>query len=165
MTSTASDAPTGPRPLRLWPLFLLLAVMALTRFVPAHVGDGVSSYWMIILFGPLLSSLFIILWWPIFSRARGKEKILGFLGLVALLVLAVALAHPSMRGPGTIQITLPIGTSAFAIAILLWAKARPLVRTSLALLFAALGFGHSTLLRSDIFCFCMAVHLILKNSN
>ncbi len=149
MTSTASDAPTGPRPLRLWPLFLLLAVMALTRFVPAHVGDGVSSYWMIILFGPLLSSLFIILWWPIFSRATGKEKILGFLGLVALLVLAVALAHPSMRGPGTIQITLPIGTSAFAIAILLWAKTRPLVRTSLALVFAALGFGHSTLLRSD----------------
>ena len=149
MTATASAAATAPRSLRLWPLFLLLAVMALTRFVPAHIGDGVSSYWMLILFGPLLSSLFIILWWPTFSRATGREKIFGFLGLIALLLLAVALAHPSMRGPGTIQITLPIGTTAFAIAIILWAKARPLLRTSLSLLFAALGFGHSTLLRSD----------------
>ncbi len=119
MSSSDSRAPIAPRSLRLWPLFLLLAVMALTRFVPAHIGDGVSSYWMIILFGPLLSSLLIILWWPTFSRATGKEKLFGFLGLVALLLLAVALAHPTMRGPGTFQITLPIGTSAFAIAILL----------------------------------------------
>ncbi len=123
--------------------------MLLTRFVPPHIGDGMSSYWMLVLFGPLLSCLLIILWWPSFSRATGKEKIFGFLGLVGLLVLSVAIAHHTMRGPGTIQYTLPIGMGAFGIAVIALAGASPAVRTPIALLAAALGFGYSTLLRSE----------------
>ena len=149
MSSSDPHAPNPSRSLRLWPLLLLLAIMILTRFVPAHIGGGESSYWMIILLGPLISCLLILLWWPTFSRATGKEKLYGFLGLVGLLVLTVALAHPTMKGPGIIQIALPIGMGAFAVALLIWAGARPVVRTSLALIFAALGFGYSTLLRGD----------------
>jgi outer membrane protein assembly factor BamB len=140
---------TSTRPLRLWPVYVLLALMLLTRFIPGHVGDGMSSYWMIVLFGPLISCLILILWWPTLSRATGKEKLVGFLGLIALLVLSVAISHPTMRGPGTIQYALPIGMAAFAIAVILWSSARPFVRTSLALIFAALGFGYATLLRSE----------------
>jgi outer membrane protein assembly factor BamB len=70
------------RPLRTWPALLLVALMLLMRFGPAYLEGGLSSYWMIAVFGPLLCCLLLLFWWLAVSRATWKERLLGTLGVV-----------------------------------------------------------------------------------
>lgn len=108
-----------------------------------------SRYWMVALFGPLLCCLLILIWWLAASRATGKERVFGFVGLITLTGLTVWLLHPTMKGPGVLSITVPMGMFAFALGALLLAAQRPAVRTGFALLLALGGFGFSILLRGD----------------
>ena len=74
-------------------------------------------------------------------------------GLAALagaaLVGTVMLVDPTMRGPGTIYLTVPMGLVLFALGAALLRKNRPAARTGLALLIALAGFGFSLLLRNE----------------
>lgn len=108
-----------------------------------------SRYWMIAAFGPLVCMLLILIWWVAASRATWKERVLGGLGLIGSLVLATALADPSMRGPGTIYVALPLGIIGFALVTTLLARRSPVVRTGLGVLVAALGFGATVLMRNE----------------
>src|SRR5213078_4784120 len=103
------------RSLRVWPAVLLAGLMLAARFGPALFEGGASSYWMVAVFGPLLCCLLILIWWVTASRATWKERLIGFLGLVASLVVVQVLVHPTMRGPGTIYLTVPMGMLAFAL--------------------------------------------------
>ena len=148
---TTDPAPSFPkfRPLRTWPALLLVALMFVTRFGPIYLEGGMSSYWMVAMFGPLLCCVLIVIWWLTASRATWKERLFGFAGLIASMAATWALVDPTMRGPGTIQLTLPMGLTAFALGVMSLAGHRPAVRTSLALLFGLAGFGFSILLRNE----------------
>ncbi len=139
------------RPLRTWPALILVAIGILARFGPAWLegGSGMSSYWMVSLLGPVLASLLLLIWWLTLSRATGKERLWGFVGLLAILGITVGLVDPSMRGPGTIQLTVPMGMAAFALGAVALGGRRPRVRTGLAVLFAVVGSGFSLLLRNE----------------
>lgn len=148
----ASNPPTPPpgsRPLRVWPAVLLVALMILSRFGPAYLEGGLSRHWMIAMMGPMLCCLLLVIWWLAASRATGKERVFGFLGLVIVFALTLVLVEPMMRGPGTIYITLPLGMTAFVLGAAWFRHRRPLPRTRDALLLAAVGFGCSLLLRND----------------
>ena len=147
--SNPAIKPSGPRPLRVWPGVFLVVLMIVARFGPGHLEGGLSRYWMIAMMGPMLCCLLLLIWWLAVSRATWKERVFGFLGLIAVFALTTALVEPLMRGPGTIYITLPMGMTAFVIGAV-WFKTRhPLARTGRALLLAAIGFGFSILLRND----------------
>ncbi len=137
------------RSLRVWPAVLLGCLMLAARFGPALVEGGASSYWMLAVFGPLLCCVLILIWWLTASRATWKERLAGFLGIPAALALTLWLVDPTMRGPGTTYLTLPMGMLAFVMAALLLAKRRPIIRTGGTLLFALAGFAFSTLLRNE----------------
>jgi outer membrane protein assembly factor BamB len=137
------------RGLRVWPAVLLAGLMMAARFGPALIEGGRSRYWMVAVFGPLLGCLLLLVWWVTASRATWKERLFGFLGVVAALTIALMLVHPTMKGPGTTYLTLPMGMLAFAIAASALAKRRPSVRTGTALAFALAGFGFSILLRNE----------------
>lgn len=137
------------RPLRVWPAALLAAVMVAARFGPNFMEGGLGAHWMIAVFGPLWCCLLILIWWLALSRATWKERLGGFLGIVAGLALVLWLGDPTMRGPGTTYVTLPMGMLAFALAAILLAKRRPRVRTGTALILALAGFGFSALLRNE----------------
>src|SRR5882724_7759187 len=147
--SNSPVRPSASRALRVWPAVILVALMALTRFVPAFLEGGLAKYWMFAMMGPLVCCLLLVIWWLAASRATWKERVFGFLGLAAVFAMIMALVEPLMRGPGTISITLPMGMSAFVVGAALFQKRRPLARTSAALLLAAAGFGFSVLLRND----------------
>src|SRR6267142_3195094 len=85
---------TPYRLLRVWPAVLLPGLMLAARFGPALFEGGASSYWMVAVFGPLLCCLLILIWWLTASRATWKERLFGFLGLIAGLVVTLALVHP-----------------------------------------------------------------------
>jgi outer membrane protein assembly factor BamB len=104
------------RPLRAWPAVLLALLMLASRFGPEVSGDAMAKYWMATVFGPLLCCLLLLIWWLAASRATWRERLFGFLGIVAGAVAAVALAHPTMRGPATTYLTIPTGFFVFALA-------------------------------------------------
>src|SRR5437870_9840959 len=128
---------------------LLVLLMIVARLAPAYLEGGLSRYWMVAMMGPMLCCLLLVIWWLAASRATWKERVFGFLGLAAVFAIAMALAEPLMRGPGTIYITLPMGMTAFVAGAALFQNRRPLARTGAALLLAAAGFGFSVLLRND----------------
>ncbi|HEX5223476.1 MAG TPA: PQQ-binding-like beta-propeller repeat protein [Verrucomicrobiae bacterium] len=147
--SNSPAKPSGPRPLRVWPGVFLVVLMIGARFVPEYLEGGLSRYWMIAMMGPMLCCLLLVIWWLAVSRAYWKERVFGFLGLIAVFALTMVLVEPLMRGPGTIYITLPMGMTAFVIGAVWFKTRRPLVRTGRAVLLAAIGFGFSILLRND----------------
>ena len=137
------------RPLRIWPALLLVALILLMRFGPAYLEGGMSSYWMIAVFGPMLGCLLLLVWWLAASRATWKERLFGTLGVVGSLIVTLMLVDPTMRGPGTVYLTLPMGMVFFALGGMLLRNHRPTIRTGLALLLALAGFGFSALLRNE----------------
>jgi outer membrane protein assembly factor BamB len=145
--SSANSA--KPRPLRTWPALLLVALMFLTRFGPAYLEGGLSSYWMIAVFGPMICCLLLVIWWLAASRATWKERLFGTLGVIGSFMITLRLVDPTMRGPGTTYLTLPMGMVFFALGATLLSERRPATRTGLALLLAFAGFGFSALLRNE----------------
>lgn len=145
----SSPISTKSRPLRTWPALLLVALMMLMRFGPPNLEGGLSSYWMIAVFGPVICCVLLVIWWLAASRATWKERLFGTLGVVGSLIVTEMLVDPTMRGPGTIYVTLPMGMVLFALGATLLSKHRPATRTGLALLFALAGFGFSVLLRNE----------------
>jgi outer membrane protein assembly factor BamB len=147
------DTPAGPRkafrPLRAWPALLFALLMVAARFGPGISEDGAAKYWMVAVFGPLLCCLLLLIWWLAASRATWRERVFGFLGLVAGTAVSIALAHPTMRGAATTYFTLPLGFFVFALAAALLKKSPPTVRSGIAVLLAFAGFAVSMLMRSD----------------
>ncbi len=137
------------RPLRAWPALVLALLMVAARFGPEMLEDGSAKYWMVSVFGPMLCCLLLLIWWLAASRATWRERVFGFLGLVAAGALSVVLAHPTMRGAATSYFTLPIGFFLFALASVILRRARPLVRSGMAVLLAFAGFAVSIFLRND----------------
>jgi outer membrane protein assembly factor BamB len=137
------------RPLRTWPALALVALIFVTRFGPNLLEGGPSSYWMIPVFGPMLCCLLLAIWWLTASRATWKERLCGILGLIGSLALTLRLADPTMRGPGTTTLTLPMGMIFFGLGAALLRERRPAIRTGVALLIALAGFGFTTLLRNE----------------
>ena len=125
---------TNFRPLRTWPALLLVALMFVTRFGPNLLEGGPSGYWMVSVFGPLLCCLLLVIWWLAASRATWKERLFGTLGLIGALALALWLADPTMRGPGTTTLTVPMGMVVFGLGAALLRARRPAIRTGVALL-------------------------------
>ena len=146
---TEKPLPRSFRPLRIWPAVTLVALMLGSRFGPRLFEEGASKYWMAAVFGPMLCGLLILIWWLAASRATWRERIFGFLGIIAAAAFAVALVHPTMRGPGTNYFTLPMGLILFALAAALLKNSPPVRRTGTAVLLAFGGFAVSTLFRTD----------------
>ena len=137
------------RPLRTWPALLLVALMFVMRFGPEFLAGGLSTYWMIAVFGPLLGCLLLLIWWLVASRATWRERVFGGLGVVVALVFTLLLVDSTMRGPGTTYLTLPMGMAFFGLGVVWRRNHRPVSRTGFAVLLALAGFGFSILLRNE----------------
>ncbi len=137
------------RSLRTWPALLLVALMFIARYGPAYLEGGLTRYWMIPVLGPVSCALLLVIWWLTASRATWKERLFGFLGLIGSLAVTFLLLDATMRGPGMINFTAPMGMMAFAVGAILLRRHLPAMRTSVALLLALVGFGFSLLLRNE----------------
>ena len=114
--SNSPVRPSASCALRVWPAVLLVVLMIVARFGPAFLEGGLAKYWMFAMMGPMVCCLLLVIWWLAASRATWKERVFGFLGIIAVFAIALALVEPLMRGPGTIYITLPMGMSAFVVS-------------------------------------------------
>jgi hypothetical protein len=137
------------QPLRTWIPLMLLPGMVLARFIPGLVPDGPSMIWMSSAFGPLLIGLLIMVWWLLASRARWYERLLGVAGVALAVGAEQLVAHPSMRGPLLLVMTIPMTIAGFAIGLILWGRQLSDRRTWWALLLAVLGASVSAMVKTD----------------
>src|SRR5687768_2157238 len=148
MSDRAGEVDGGKRirPLRAWPAALLAVLMIAARFGPEFFEGG-EKHWMLPVFGPILCCLLLAIWWLAFSRATWRERVFGFLGLVAGAAIVLAVVHPTMRGAAT-YLTIPVGFCLFAIAAVFLKNAAPAFRTRTAVIVGVIGFASSMLLRN-----------------
>ena len=136
------------KPLRIWPPSLLLIGMVVLWPIPRVIEDAPEALLITAAVGPGLCGILIMLWWLLLSRARALERCAGFLGAGVALAVTVLLIDKTMLMPGTLLITIPMGTAAFAIGAILFSGELSFKRTLVAVLLAVCGFGFSDLLRS-----------------
>ncbi|MBA4032833.1 MAG: alcohol dehydrogenase, partial [Planctomyces sp.] len=146
--STASPPPPAlTHTLRWWPAALLVLAMLLLRMIPAFVESPSLPVIFTSFLGPAVAALLVLGWWLAISRATIRERILGAVGTVALIAVAILLLHPTLSGMSAIMYVLPYGFAAFAITLCLLAP-RPSLRLPVALAAVALTVGYWDLLQS-----------------
>ena len=132
--------------LRWWPAAVIVVTMALIRFVPSLLEAPPIPVLIVGFIGPAVIGLLLLAWWLFASRASVGEKIVGFVGLIAIAVASVVLSHYSMKGMSTLIFQVPVGLAAFALPLVLFARV-PGARVTAALIGAVIGFGCWDLLR------------------
>jgi len=146
----SSDSPKSmATSLRLWPGLALVALLWGFANLPALFAEPPMPVFMAAFFGPLACVVLIIVWWVAASRASRREKLLGAGGLGLLLLVAMVLMHPTMRGFPLLSMVLPWGGTAFVLGLAATRWLKTLPRTATALLAVALAFGFWTLVRMD----------------
>lgn len=135
--------------LRIWIPAVLLVLMVVCRYIPGMVNDGPPMLWMVAAFGPMLLSFLVLLWWVALSRATVLERVVGFFLVPAAFMLILQLLDPTMFGPAIMVLTFPMGVAAFALVLIAGSRMLSAKRTWIAVACAFLGFGFSTLLKSD----------------
>ena len=148
-TESSTAASNAYKPLRVWIPILLLPLMVLARFVPDLIPDGPAGTWMFSAFGPFLISVAVMGWWIICSRARWFERLLGLVGIIAVISLVIAVSDRSMGGPLVIVMTIPMAIAGFAIGLILLGSRLSISRTTIALVLALIGAGVSALTKTD----------------
>lgn len=136
------------RPLRVWTPVVLVALMIVARYFMDWFPE-LPAVWMVGSFVPALLGLLILAWWVLLSRATWLERIVGALGIVAVLAGVGALLHSSMQGPPFIVLTLPLTMAGFAIASVVVGKRLSFSRTWAALAISFLAGSFSLLLQND----------------
>ena len=135
--------------LRLWPAIVLLAAHWGLKYLPLLISDPPLAVFMVAFIGPTVCVLLIVVWWVAGSRATRREQIIGFAGLLLILILTALLLHPSMRDFPIIAFVLPWGITAFVVGLIASRWIDQVPRVALALLAATVGFGFWTLVRMD----------------
>ncbi len=113
--------------LRLWPGVVLAVLVLLLRFgLPVAMPEaqlfGMEAGF-VGLFGSMLGTLAILIWWVFFSRAPWSER----LGAVAMMMVSVtatrAIAHESITGAGMGALLYIMAIQVMSLALVLWAVA------------------------------------------
>ncbi|NOY40242.1 MAG: PQQ-binding-like beta-propeller repeat protein [Planctomycetes bacterium] len=137
------------KPLRIWPPLLLLVGMVALWLIPRAIAEAPEVLQIIAALGPGVCGILIMLWWLLLSRATALERCVGFLGAGVAFAVTLLLIDKSMVMPGTLLLTIPMGTAAFAIGAILFSRVLSFKRTFVVVLAAVCGFGFSDLLRSE----------------
>lgn len=151
MTSAVADS-SLPKPLRLWPGVLILAIQWIARFVIPLIAPDATP---IALLGGAAGGLGILIWWLFFSRAPKWERIGTVLVMIAALLIVSRLVHISIA-KGAMGFLFPMfAVPTLSLTFILWAAARkelsPKMRWTTMILAIFLGCGVWTLARTGGF--------------
>ena len=133
----------------MWPAMSLAAIIVLCRYVPGYIEGASSQFWFIPIFFPMLASALMLIWWLAGSRATGREKLIGFFGVILALTVIVLLSHASMRGLITSYLTLPLGMAGFGLGAYFNRSKQPKQRVSGIMLWSVLAMSITLSLRNE----------------
>ncbi len=144
-----SSAVAQPRPLRIWPGLALLALLGAAKASTYLTEELSFGLFMFAVNTPLVVGVGILLWWSLASRATGRERWLGPLGVILVGATAYLLLDSSIKGMGFLFFVMPTGVAAVGLALACLGRARPAIRISGAILGAVVGFMGWDLMRND----------------
>jgi outer membrane protein assembly factor BamB len=125
------------------PIFLIM-------LMPGIIEDASMPVMMLLIMGPtLVCPVLIFLWWMFFSRGLWKEKLLGAAAIVVVGLATYFLVHQSLHGFTFMMSVIPVSLAAFATALILTHRMRPVWRTGFAILVLIVACGYWTLVRQD----------------
>ena len=129
-----ADVPsTGPA----WKAPLAIVAIALgLRFIPGWIAPFTLVHFIFLGVGPVVGVLGLLVWWALNRRVRGREKWLGLVLAVGILVSSFVIAHPTMS-QFMVTYGLVLMLAVFLATLLLtremaWARRRWLLILSLA---------------------------------
>ena len=126
--------------LRLWPAVVIVLLQAAVVLIPAMIAPGSFPHFMAMIWGPILGSLALGVWWLVASGAPLRSRFLG-VGLFLAAAVGTGLAvHATMRF-GMLFYALPTTTTGLVIAALAtgrlaWPRRRWVLAASVVLLMA-----------------------------
>jgi len=120
MTIPQSADPTPPKPLRLWPGVVAVALQWLVRFGLPIVAPSALG---LAILGELLGALAIVVWWAFFSRARWFERLGAVVLMIVALIAARRFLHPSMATAGMGILYFVYAIPVLSLAFVVWAVA------------------------------------------
>jgi outer membrane protein assembly factor BamB len=126
-----------------------MAVIVLCRYVPPFIEGASSQFWYVPVFFPMVASALMLIWWLAGSRATGREKLIGFFGVLVALTLTVLLSHASMRGLITTYLTLPLGMVGLGFGAYLNSRKQPKPRVTGVLICSVIAMSITLLLRNE----------------
>lgn len=94
-----------PKPLRLWPGIVFVALQCLLWFVIPRIVSEEAA--MFSLLGAVVCALLVALWWLFFSRAPWLERIGAIVLMVVVVIVTKRIVHPSVAG-GMMGMMLPV---------------------------------------------------------
>ena len=120
MTIAQTDKPTLPKPLRLWPGVVAVALQWLARFVLPIVVPEAALYGVL---AGVFGGLVVLVWWLFFSRAPWSER-MGAIVLMPVALFATSrIVHESIAN-GMMGMMLPISAiPVLSLALVSWAAA------------------------------------------
>jgi outer membrane protein assembly factor BamB len=121
MTTAETDKPAPPKPLRLWPGVLVVALQWLAWLVVPIIFPEAGFY--AVLGGVFGGGLVVLLWWLFFSRALWSER-LGALVLMPVAAIATSrLVHESIANAGMGMLLYIYAIPVLSLALVGWAVA------------------------------------------
>ncbi|MEM1067790.1 MAG: PQQ-binding-like beta-propeller repeat protein [Planctomycetota bacterium] len=140
---------TAPPASMRWRLaFVLLLAMPALRALPTLLDSSSFPLMIVSFMGPAVIGLLLVLWWCFASRVSGKEKIMGLLGLAAVLIVGLPLTHRTLQGMPMLLSIVPTAIAAFTFGLVLFTKL-PRWRVPIAVASAAMGVGYWDALQSE----------------
>lgn len=150
MSTVANESSTAAaaRRFRIWPGVALLALLGAAK-ASTWTEDFSFALYMFAVFSPLVVGVGILLWWSLFSRANGRERWFGPLGVILVGVAAYLLADISIKGMGFLFFVMPTGVAAVGLALVCLGRVTPTTRITGAILAAMVGFMGWDLMRNE----------------
>lgn len=119
MTTALTEQSIVPKPLRVWPGALAVALQWLALFVIPIVWPEAMLYGMV--GGVFVGGATVLLWWLFFSRAPWRDRI----GAVVLLILGFyatsRMVHESIANGGQGMLLLMLSIPVLDLALVVWA--------------------------------------------
>ena len=157
MSSVRTNEPATRKPIRLWPGVVLASLLLLGGFVAPQIAGEVEVFEMPVgmlgLFTAMASSIAIVLWWMLFSRARWADRVIALVVMAIAIVAIKFVVHPSIAGGTMGFLSYIVGLQTMTVGLVAGAaigRHRATARRRAALIAGiVLGCGIWTLARTE----------------
>lgn len=142
----ATALPKAPR----WGVGLLIAlVMWLIIKIPEWVAPTTMFRFGAMVWGPMLGTAAMVIWWLGFSRVPWATRWWGLAAFVLGMLIAFGLGHPSMRPMGLLIFAMPINVTLMVIWVAFAARKSPLLMRAGLVLILLVAWSFFATLRMD----------------
>jgi outer membrane protein assembly factor BamB len=135
--------------LRLWPAELIVVLQWSLIYLAQIFAAGTMIQFFAMFMGPMVGAALFTGWWLFASRLPWKDRVLGLLAFVAMGLMAMYFAHPTIGGMPMAVFGLPVITLSCAVWLLVSSFLRWRARRIGLLFVLVLGWGYFTLVRLD----------------